>query len=45
MGRRRAKKVSFKAYSSCRLQLLRIIFVQLNSIQTNLKKEMRLREV
>ena len=42
-GGGRAKKVSFTAYSSCRLQLLHIIFVQLNSIQTNLKKEIHLR--
>ena len=33
-----AKKVSFTAYSSYRLCLLHIIFVQLNGIQTNLKK-------
>ena len=33
-----AKKVSFTAYSSYRLRLLHIIFVQLNGIQTNLKK-------
>ena len=32
------KKVSFTAYSSCRLQLLHIILVWLNHIQTFLKR-------
>ena len=33
-----AKKVSFTAYFSCRLQLLHIIFLKLNGIEANLKK-------
>ena len=34
-----AKKVSFTVYSSCRLQLLHIIFVRINRIQTFLKRK------
>ena len=34
-----AKKVSFTAYFSCRLQLLHIIFLKLNGIEANLKKK------
>ena len=44
-GGRRAKKVSFTAYSLCRLQILLTIYVQPNGIQTNLKKEIHLRAV
>ena len=44
-GGRGAKKVSFTAYYSCRLQLLHIIFVLLNSILSTLTKEIHLRTV
>ena len=40
-----AKKVSFTAYFSCRLQLLHIIFLKPNGIEANLKKEKHLKVI